>query len=192
LKCLRTAVEELLFALAVEHRIFSLLAIQQRDLEVGISAGTGKLRIAGGIDGTMKESIQRAFAFLQARKVEMGFGQPLDSADFHVEAIDLLGNRQSCEAGIAFFIAIYSALKKRSVLPALLIFGDMSIQGNLKPVRSLVEPLQAAMDNGAKRALIPIENKRNFLDVSGEIVERVDPVFFSDPLTAAIKALGIN
>jgi ATP-dependent Lon protease len=103
-----------------------------------------------------------------------------------------LGNRQSCEAGIAFFIAIYSALKKRSVLPALLIFGDMSIQGNLKPVRSLVEPLQAAMDNGAKRALIPIENKRNFLDVSGEIVERVDPVFFSDPLTAAIKALGIN
>ena len=161
-------------------------------LEVGISAGTGKLRIAGGIDGLTKESIQRAFAFLQARKVEMGFGHPLDSTDFHVEAIDLLGNRQGCEAGIAFFIAIYSALKKRSVLPALLILGDMSIQGNLKPVRSLVEPLQAAMDNGAKRALIPIENKRNFLDVSGDIVEKVDPIFFSDPLTAAVKALGMS
>jgi ATP-dependent Lon protease len=122
----------------------------------------------------------------------MGFGHPLDSTDFHVEAIDLLGNRQGCEAGIAFFIAIYSALKKRSVLPALLILGDMSIQGNLKPVRSLVEPLQAAMDNGAKRALIPIENKRNFLDVSGDIVEKVDPIFFSDPLTAAVKALGMS
>ena len=37
----------------------------------------------------------------------------------------------------------------------------MSIQGNIKPLRSLTEPLQVAKDNGAKRALIPIENKRN-------------------------------
>jgi len=28
-------------------------------------------------------------------------------------------------------------------------------------------------------------------EVSGEIVEKVDPVFFSDPQTAAAKALGI-
>ena len=161
-------------------------------LEVGISAGTGKLRMAGGIEGTTKESIQRAFAYLQARKVEMGLGQPMESTDFHVEAIDLLGNHQDCEAGVAFFVAVHSALKKRPVLPALLILGDMSIQGNLKPVRSLSEPLQVAMDNGAKRALIPIENKRNFLEVSGDIVEKVDPIFFSDPLTAAIKGLGMS
>jgi predicted ATP-dependent Lon-type protease len=61
-----------------------------------------------------------------------------------------------------------------------------------KPVRSLAEPLQVAMDNGARRALVPLENKRNFLDVSGDIVERVDPVFFSDPMTAAMKALGMT
>jgi hypothetical protein len=48
------------------------------------------------------------------------------------------------------------------------------------------------MDNGARRALVPLENKRNVLDVSGEIVERVDPVFFSDPMTAATKGLGIE
>ena len=71
-------------------------------------------------------------------------------------------------------------------------FGDLSIQGNIKPVRSLAEPLQVAMDNGARRALVPLENKRNFLDVSGDIVERVDPVFFSDPMTAAMKALGMT
>jgi ATP-dependent Lon protease len=34
------------------------------------------------------------------------------------------------------------------------------------------------MENGARRALIPLENKRNFLEVSGEIIERVDPIFF--------------
>jgi ATP-dependent Lon protease len=60
------------------------------------------------------------------------------------------------------------------------------------PVNIAAEPLQVAMDNGARKALIPLENKRNFLDVSGEIVERVDPVFFSDPMTAAMKALGMT
>jgi ATP-dependent Lon protease len=161
-------------------------------IEVGCSPGTGKLKIAGGIEGTMKESIQRAFAYLMGQKVKMGVGQQIDTTDFHVEAIDLLNNRVPCEAGIALVVAVYSAVKKHSVVAGLLVLGDLSIQGNIKAVRSLAEPLQVGMDNGARRALIPLENKRNFLDVSGDIVERVDPVFFSDPMTAAMKALGMT
>lgn len=68
--------------------------------------------------------------------------------------------------------------------------GDMSVQGNIKPLRSLTEPLRVAKDNGAKRALIPIENKRNFLDVSADIMEHVGPIFFSDPKTAPMKVMG--
>ena len=75
--------------------------------------------------------------------------------------------------------------------PALLVLGDMSVQGNVKPLRSLTEPLQVAKDNGAKRALIPIENKRTFLEVSADIVEHVDPIFFGEPKAAAFKVLGI-
>ena len=161
-------------------------------LEVGCSPGTGKLKVAGGIEGTMKESIQRAFAYIQGHKTSMGIAQAVDATDFHVEAIDLLANHITCDAGIGLVVAIYSALKKYAVLPALLILGDLSIQGNIKAVRSLAEPLQVGMDNGARRALIPIENKRHFLDVSADIMERVDPIFYSDPMTAAVKALGIN
>lgn len=161
-------------------------------LEVGCSPGTGKLKIAGGVEGVMKESIQRAFAYLMGQKVKMGVGQQLDTTDFHVEAIDLLSNRVPCEAGIALVVAVYSAVKRQSVQAGLVILGDLSIQGNIKAVRSLAEPLQVAMDNGARRALVPLENKRNFLEVSGDIVERVDPIFFSDPMTAAMKALGMT
>jgi hypothetical protein len=52
--------------------------------------------------------------------------------------------------------------------------------------------VQVAMDSGARRALLPVENKRQFLEVPGDIVEKVDPVFYSDPLTAAVKALGLT
>lgn len=161
-------------------------------LEVGCSPGTGKLKIAGGIDGTMKESIQRAFAYLAAQKGRIGIAQQVDTTDFHVEGIDLLSNHVPCEAGVALIVAVYSAIKRQSVLAGALILGDLSIQGNIKSLRSLSEPLQVGMDNGARRALIPLENKRNFLEVSGDIVERVDPIFFSDPVTAAVKAMGLT
>ncbi|NLF02166.1 MAG: protease Lon-related BREX system protein BrxL [Anaerolineales bacterium] len=160
-------------------------------LEVGCSSGTGKMRIGGGTNSAMRDSIQRAFAYLQGHKVEMGIGQAFDTTDYYVEAIDLLTNNVASEAGTALVVAINSALRKTPVLPGLLVLGDLTIQGNLRPVRSLSEPLQMAMDNGARKALIPIENKRNFLDVSADIMERVDPVFYGDPVTAATKALGI-
>lgn len=159
-------------------------------LEVSVSSGTGKLKMAGGVSGAMKESVQRAFSYVQAKKAEFGIGRELDSSDIHVEVIDLLGNRVEAEVGVAFFVAAYSALRKAPVSPALLVLGDMSVQGNIKPLRSLTEPLQVAKDNGAKRALIPIENKRNFLDVSADIMEQVDPIFYGDPRTAAMKVLG--
>ena len=161
-------------------------------LEVGTSPGTGKLKVAGGVEGTMKESLNRAFAYLNGHKVAMGIGQQVDTTDFHVEAIDLLTNRVPCECGIALIVAIYSAVKRQSAVPGLLVLGDLSIQGNIKSMRSLAEPLQIGMENGARRALIPLENKRNFLEVSGDIMERVDPIFYSDPMTAAMKALGMT
>jgi ATP-dependent Lon protease len=156
----------------------------------GSGGGTGKLKMAGGVAGAMKESVQRAFSYLQTKKNELGIARDLDTSDLHVEVIDLLGNHVEAEIGVAFFVAAYSSLRKAPVSPALLVLGDMSVQGNIKPLRSLVEPLRVAMDNGAKRALIPTENKRTFLEVSADIVENVDPVFYSDPKTAAIKVLG--
>ena len=161
-------------------------------LEITMTTGTGKLKVAGGVRGTMKESISRAFSYLASKKVEFGMGKEIDTSDFHVEAIDLLNNGVEAEIGVAFFVAAFSALRHTPVAAATLILGDMSIQGNIKEVRSLTEPLQLAMDNGVKRALVPIENKRQFLEVSGDIMEHVDPVFYGDPKAAAFKALGMN
>jgi ATP-dependent Lon protease len=53
-------------------------------LEVGCSPGTGKLRVAGGIDTAMKESVNRAFAYIQGHKVNMGIAQVFDTTDCHV------------------------------------------------------------------------------------------------------------
>jgi ATP-dependent Lon protease len=159
-------------------------------VEVSVSSGSGKLRSAGGISGATKEAISRAYSYMESKKTELGIARDLDTSDLHVEVIDLLANKVEGDLGVAFFVACYSALRRTPVSPGLLVLGDMSVQGNIKPLRSLTEPLQIAKDNGAKRALIPIENKRNFLDVSADIMEQVDPVFYGDPKTAAMKVMG--
>jgi ATP-dependent Lon protease len=93
----------------------------------------------------------------------MGIARNFVNIDFHNKAIGLWSNHISCDAGIALVAAIYSALKKHSAVPALLNLGNLSNQGNIKAVQSLAEPLQMDMGNGARRALIPIENKHLFL-----------------------------
>ncbi|MFC1559076.1 protease Lon-related BREX system protein BrxL [Gemmatimonadota bacterium] len=159
-------------------------------LEVGTAAGTGKLAISGATP-EMKESIKRSFDYVKAQKASIGLGALVDTTDLHLEVVDLLSRKIGSELGVAFFIALSSALQKRSTLPGLVVLGDMSIHGIPKPVASLAEPLQIIMDNGGKRALIPIENKRHFLEVDAEIMEHVDPVFYSDPIQASRKALGL-
>ena len=67
----------------------------------------------------------------------MGIASVFDTTDFHVEAIDLLANRLSCEAGSRYLLAVVSAIKKTPVVPGLLILGDLSIQGNIKALYSL-------------------------------------------------------
>jgi ATP-dependent Lon protease len=161
-------------------------------VEVSQSSGTGKLKLAGGVSGDMKESVQRAFSYLQAQKTPFGVARDLDTSDLHVEVIDLLGNRVEAELGVAFFVAAFSTLRKAPPQPGLLVLGDMSVQGNIKAVRSLTEPLQVAMDNGARRALVPVANKRQLLELDPDVLEKVDPIFYGDVRQAAFKALGLT
>ena len=149
-------------------------------VEVSVAGGTGKLKAAGGSVGSVKESFGRAFSYLQANKTPLGIARECDTLDFHVECIDLLGNGADGDLGVALLVACYSMLKKVSPLAGLIIMGDISIQGNIKAVRSLTEPLQVALDNGAKKVLVPIENKRHFLEVSADVVEKIDPIFYGD------------
>src|SRR5260370_26422560 len=80
-------------------------------LEVGCSPGTGKLRVAGGVEGPMRESINRAFAYLMSQKVKMGVGQQVDTTLFHAEAMDLISNYGACRAGSAFVVCISTAIE---------------------------------------------------------------------------------
>lgn len=94
--------------------------------------------------------------------------------------------------GMAFFVAMIGALLNKPVQEQLVILGEMSLRGGLQPVGSLTERLQLAMDNGARRVLLPLENKREFVDVPGDVLDKLQIIFYSDPVNAAFRAMGLD
>ena len=149
-------------------------------LEVTLTAGTGKVRTPTGLEKGLKESLNRAVAYLQSVKDKLGLTPLLAQRDICAEAVDLSGGRLEASCGIAFFVALMSAIQNRRIQAGTVVLGDLTIQGNLKGVASIAEPLHVALENGAIRALVPISNKSQFAALSEETVEKLDVIFYGD------------
>jgi ATP-dependent Lon protease len=48
------------------------------------------------------------------------------------------------------------------------------------------------MDNGAKRVLLPTESKRALFDAPGDVLDKLQIIFFSDPVNATFRAMGLD
>lgn len=84
-----------------------------------------------------------------------------------------------------------SAIQSRRVQAGTVVLGDLTIQGNLKGVPSIAEPLQVALDNGAIRVLVPISNKAQFAGLPEQVVEKLDVIFYGDVDRAVLKAIEL-
>jgi ATP-dependent Lon protease len=160
-------------------------------LEVALTAGTGKLRTPSGLGKSLKESLNRAFSYLQSVKNKLGLEQVLAQKDIYAETVDLSGGRIECPCGVAFFAAMISAVRNRPVQAGTVILGDLTIQGNIKGPASITEPLQLALESGAARVLVPVSNKAQFAGLPEDVIERLDVVFYSDVDRAVLKTLEI-
>ena len=158
-------------------------------LEVTLTAGTGKLRVPAGLDRGLKESLNRAFSYLLNAKDKLGLNEALAQKDIYAEAVDLSGGRVECACGVAFFTAMISAIRSRRVQAGTVVLGDLTIQGNIKGLASITEPLQMVMGSGAMRALVPISNKAQFAGLPEDVVEKLDVVFYGDVDRAVLKTL---
>ena len=160
-------------------------------LEVSLTAGTGKLRNPTGLEKSLKESLNRAFSYLETSKDKLGLTQMLAQKDIYAEAVDLSGGRIECSCGVAFFAAMISAIRNRQVQAGTVVLGDLTIQGNIKGPASIMEPLQGALEAGAARVLVPISNKSQFARLPEDVIERLDVVFYGDIDRAVLKTLEV-
>jgi ATP-dependent Lon protease len=161
-------------------------------LQTQMNRGSGRIIPLGNLSSRMKEAIKTADAYLKANLKNLGIEQDLKAYDFTVQAINLNQAKEGSETAVAFFISMVSALVGKPVLDRTVILGEMSVQGMLLRVASLPERMQLAVEAGAKRILIPSENKRDVAEVPDAVLTKVQSQFYDSATRAVIMALGLN
>ena len=111
-------------------------------LEVTLTAETGKLRTPAGMEHGLKESLNRAWSYIKIVQDRLGLASMLTQKDLAAEAIDLSGGRVECACGVAFLVAMFSAIGQRRMQAGTLILGDLTIQGNIKVLPSITHGLR--------------------------------------------------
>ena len=117
--------------------------------------GKGAIRFNDTAGSMAKDSVFNATSVMRAVA-------GIDVADFdlHINVVGG-GNIDGPSAGLAIFLALYSAIVKVPLPQDVAITGELSIAGKVRGVGGVVEKIYAARQAGMRRVLIPKENARD-------------------------------
>lgn len=141
---------------------------------------------------SVRDSITAAFNYFgdNSRKIISG---SYEEFDYSLYFNDLQNRGVSDEISVAEVVGLFSGLANRPVLPSLVICGRVVMSGNMMPVTTeLDEIFVAAVNAGAKRIMIPAESKENYDKLKQDLKDEISVIFYTTPLDAAKKALGVD
>ena len=142
------------FGLGVLHHLGSIIEIEAVAFRAA-QRGKGTIRFNDTAGSMAKDSVFNAASVLRAVT-----GSDIAEYDLHINVVGG-GNIDGPSAGLAIFLALYSALTKTALPQDVAITGELSIQGKVRAVGSIVEKLYAARQAGMRRVLLPKENVRD-------------------------------
>ena len=166
-------------------------------LENKLIGGTGSLSFKN-VEGlarapkSVKDSITAAFNYFEenSRKIISG---AYDDFDYSLYFNDLQNRGVSDEISVAEVVGLFSGLANRAVLPSLVICGRVVMSGSMMPITTeLDEIFVAAANAGAKRIMLPAESKDKYNKLKSDLKDEISVNFYSTPLDAAKKALGVD
>jgi len=152
--------------------------------------GGGRFNVVGTTGKGIKESARMAYDYLKANGKKIGLDRDTSAYDLNIQVMSLMQGKDANDLGVAFFIALISAVLGRPIAGGLVVLGQMSLHGILSRVEGLGDKLRIAMDAGAKRVMFPTENRRDFAELPTEIIDKLQIDLYSEPAKAAFKALA--
>ena len=158
-------------------------------MEIQAMAGGGKLTVSGTLS---REPVRVAFDYFNANASRISASIHPAERDFHLHLVELQNSGAPDALTMASFIALCSSALGRPIQPQMAVMGDMSLGGTITQARNLAESLQVAFDAGAKRILLPMSSVTDIPSVPGELFAKFQTSFYSDPVDAAFKALGVE
>lgn len=166
-------------------------------LENKLIDGTGALSFKN-VEGlarapkSVKDSITAAFNYFGENSKRIVSGS-YEEFDYSLYFNDLQSRGVSDEISVAEVVGLFSGLANRAVLPGLVICGRVVMSGSMMPITTeLDEIFVAAANAGAKRIMLPAESVDKYNELKSDLKNEIQVIFYSTPLDAAKKALGID
>ena len=132
--------------------------------------GKGQAKVTGKLGEVMKESVQAAFSFVQARAPSFGIKPSLfHRKDLHIHLPEGAVPKDGPSAGIGLVTAIVSTLTGIAVRKEVAMTGEVTLRGRVLPIGGLKEKLLAALRGGITTVLIPQENEKDLADIPQNI-----------------------
>ncbi|MBX9598972.1 MAG: protease Lon-related BREX system protein BrxL [Burkholderiales bacterium] len=112
--------------------------------------------------------------------------------DYKLNVVELHNSGSPSALSLVTFISLCSSIAEKPLQSELVVLGEISLGGTVKPVENLAECLQIAHDSGAKKILLPMSSAVDIPTIPVELFTKFTTLFYSDPKDAVYKALGIN
>jgi ATP-dependent Lon protease len=144
-------------------------------IESVIMPGKGKMQITGKLGDVMQESVKAAKSYIRSKSLDYGIIPPIfDKKDFHIHVPEGATPKDGPSAGVGMVTSIISAITEIPVDKNVAMTGEITLRGLVLPIGGLKEKLLAAHRAGIKIVLIPIENKKDLVEVPKTILESME------------------
>jgi len=161
--------------------------------ETQMMAGHGKHTVSGfGSNTAAKEAIRIGFDYFKGNLSRISLTEKFSEFEFHLHTVELHNSGASVNTSLAAFISFCSVLMKKPVQEQMVVLGNMTLGGVINPVEDLAGTLQMAMDCGGTKILIPMSSAADIPTVPAELFSKFQISFYSDPVDAVYKALGVQ
>ena len=140
-------------------------------IETLFTKGKGKITVTGQLGDVMKESAQIAVSLVKSmfpKQVKL-----FEENDLHIHVPDGATPKDGPSAGITLTTALSSLVCGVPVPATVAMTGEVSLEGNVKPIGGLPEKLLAAQRAGVKTVFIPKDNEDDLRDVADEVKEQL-------------------
>ena len=144
-------------------------------IESAIMPGKGKMQITGKLGDVMQESVKAAKSYIRSKSLDFGIIPPIfDKKDFHIHVPEGATPKDGPSAGIGMVTSIISAITEIPVNKNVAMTGEITLRGLVLPIGGLKEKLLAAHRAGIKKVLIPVENKKDLIEVPKTILKSIE------------------
>jgi len=124
------------------------------EVEIDIAQGLPSFTTVGLAEGAVRESKERVKAAVK----NSGYHFPSDRITVNLAPADIKKEGTAFDLPIALGILVATGLVKKTDIKAYLFFGELALDGLLRPVKGVLSMAITAREKGFKGIFLPLEN----------------------------------